>query len=696
MCLKRVSAVCSLFAGLLVFAGTATAHSEATTGDVPSFRALRVNAPLTLDGLLDEPFWKEADVATDFVSSRTHVSAEEQSEVRIAYTTAYVYVGVVCHDSKIEDLRATERREDRMFGGDDWVEIQFDPFHSHRIKYAFFTNPLGTRLDAKAGTGSRSFNIGWSAEWDVATTVQDDYWGFEMRIPLSVLNYSGSDGQTWGVNFARTLRRDDVTSFWSFSATDTYDPPYFGHMTGMELADSVFDRNWEISPYVSSQVGISGESDVDAEVGLDVGVRLTPSITSSWAINPDFGQVEADAETIELRDTERLLPERRAFFREGEELFSMHNRLYYSRRFSDINTAAKISGRVGRTDFITQNIQGDMTHDETRHGNSSIFRGIREVGEKSRFGYFVSGSELDDGHSRVAGVDGELYMTDDVAVRFQGATSDDLYEGAKDPENEKDGTDHLGYGVLKYEKYPWFIGLGYKAITEEFDPILAYIPRNDIFGPFFDAWFSIDADDRWYRELGSRFSVDLYEDEDGRTTVRDYEYEAEILLPSDIEIGVEHETSFHDPFDNRKSGMELGFFANDNWKTLSFGWLNGTFEETDFNEFELEKNIKLTERLPVRYTFTMRFEEDEDGDEETVWLNQIVFDYYFTDVMWLKTSLQHQDDSVHNISVIYGWELSEHIDWYLVYNNVQEEQDEDEIEVPEEESSIFSKVVYTF
>ncbi|HAV65236.1 MAG TPA: hypothetical protein DCY13_23045, partial [Verrucomicrobiales bacterium] len=33
----------------------------------PSFRALRVNAPLHVDGVLDEPFWRDAEVATGFI-----------------------------------------------------------------------------------------------------------------------------------------------------------------------------------------------------------------------------------------------------------------------------------------------------------------------------------------------------------------------------------------------------------------------------------------------------------------------------------------------------------------------------------------------------------------------------------------------------------------------------------------------------
>jgi len=38
-------------------------------------------------------------------------------------------------------------------------------------------------------------------------------------------------------------------------------------------------------------------------------MRLNSDLTSAFTIFPDFGQVEADPDTIELRDTERFLRE---------------------------------------------------------------------------------------------------------------------------------------------------------------------------------------------------------------------------------------------------------------------------------------------------------------------------------------------------------------------------------------------------
>ncbi len=676
--------ICSL--SVLLFPFPSSAHDDPDAG-VPSFRALKIDAPLDVDGVLDEPFWQNCEVTTDFIDIRSQKPAANQTTARIAYTKTHLYVAVECFDDKIEEIHASERREDRFFVGDDWIEVHFDPMHSHRAKYAFFSNPLGTRADASEGP-SGVFNRGWSGEWDLEAKILDDRWVFEMRIPFSIMNFYQKDGQTWGVNFTRNIPRTDVTSFWSFNPTNYYKPRYFGHLSGLDLADSEFDRNLEITPYVSSRLDFNGETHNLYQTGVDAGVRLSPSITSSWTINPDFGQVEADADTIELRDTERFLPEQRLFFREGDELLNMRHRLYYSRRFTDIDVGGRISGDWNNNKFAFINIQGNTHHGETRYGNSSVFRVLQPVGERSTLGYYLNGSEFDDGHSRVASMDGDLFFNDDWKFRFQTTASDDR-NFDRDGTLSKDRFDFLGYSSIVYEKYPWDISLSYVGITEEFNPTLGYIPRRDIYGPSFRSSYHSRSDEGWYKNLFASFYAQLYENEDGLTMLRDYSFDANVVFQNDFGIWTGHDEDFHYPYDNHRTSAGISFNSSDYWRNLEFGYSTGQFEETDYDELLLVRRYKPFERLPIRYVFTIRFEDDPLGHDETVWLNRIIFDLYFTDDMWIKTSLQHRSDSIHNISIIYGWEFVKNAHWYLVFNSVG---DRDE----ETGHSIFTKIAYTF
>jgi hypothetical protein len=646
---------------------------------------------MVVDGVLDEDFWGGVEVGTGFVDQRTGELAAEQTLVRVAYTRVYLYVAVECLDSRVGELRATEQREDRPFSGDDWVEVHMDPPHSHRGKYAFFTNPLGTRADANEGP-SGMFNYGWSAGWDCAATIQGDRWVFEMRIPFSILNYERRDGQTWGFNFTRQQRRTDVLSFWSFSATDMYKPRHFGHLRGLDLSETEFDRNWEVTPYASGRVDFNGGTELTLEGGLDVGFRLTPSMTTALTLNPDFGQVEADADTIELRDTERFLPERRPFFREGDELIRMPNRMYYSRRFTDIDAGLNTSGRWRGLGFSLLNVQGEVNRAQGYDGNSTVLRVLQDVGERSSIGYYGSGSFLEGGeHAGAGSVDGMFFLNDDWRVSMQAAVTDELLDDEAG-QRVKLGSDYLGYGLLIYERYPWHFDAGYTAITDEFDPLLGYIPRRDIFGPTAVGMLNLRSDGTHYKEVTLRYGFQYFSDADGAVSLRDHDIYGRVLMPNDVALRLGQAIDYHAPYDNRRTSAGMSIFTSDLWRSFSYGWAGGVFEESDYNEFNVGKPLKFWEQLPIQWEFVVRLEEDRvTGGESTVWLNRVVFDLFMAKDMWVKGSLQHQDAGKQNVSLIYGWQFYRRTWWYLVFNNVRN------LGAAEDQgSSVFTKLTYTF
>lgn len=657
---------------------------------VPSIHPLKVNVPMQVDGVLDEPFWKDAEVSSNFIDERSKEPQTQPTYIRIVYTQTHLYIALECMDDNMDEIRASERHEDRSFSGDDFVEVHFDPMHTHRQKYAFFTNPLGTKAEANEGP-SGNFNYGWSAEWDCAAKMYKDRWVFEMKIPFGIMNYERKDNQAWGLNFTRVIRRIDSTGFWSFNATDFYKPRHFGHLTGLNLSDTKFDRNLEITPYVSSRVDFGKDTKTDFKTGVDTSFRLSPAITSSWSLYPDFGQVESDDDTIELRDTERFLPEKRLFFREGEEMMQMRNQLYYSRRFTDITAASKVSGQWNGHNFVFEDIFGDVKHgDYSWNGNNTVFRFLQNVGEKSNVGYYVADSEFDRGNSRVAGVDGTMFLADEWQYRFQGSMASDRIEDAKDIEI-KDRTDFLGMSTIEYKKFPWEIDFNYTGITKGFDPALGYIPRQNIFGPSAEVTYFYNTSNSWYRSYMARFYTQLYQNDLDETSIRDYNFDTQLVFKNDIGINLGHDINYHAPYDNTRTSAGVIFFSSDFWKTFGINAATGVFEKTDYNEVSVDKHFKPFDRLPIRYEFAIRFEEQPiTHQDDTVWLNRIVFDYYFTDKMWIKSSIQQRADSIHNLSLIYGWEFKKNAHWYLVFNSVNDGANPDTV------NSIFSKIAYTF
>src|SRR5688572_31482146 len=69
-----------------------------------SIAALRMadDERLRMDGRLDEPFWRRAQPAADFiqVDPNNGVRVTEPTEVRIAFDRDTIYIGVTCFDSE--------------------------------------------------------------------------------------------------------------------------------------------------------------------------------------------------------------------------------------------------------------------------------------------------------------------------------------------------------------------------------------------------------------------------------------------------------------------------------------------------------------------------------------------------------------------------------------------------------------------
>jgi hypothetical protein len=680
-----------LGAVLLIATGLFTRSSlnahEPASDDRPSFRAVKVEVPLFVDGILDEAFWLEADVATNFIDQRTQQLVSQQTKVRVAYGPEAIYIGVEAFDDNMADLHASERREDRYPRGDDFVQIHIEPSHIHRTKYGFFSNPLGTRVDGVEGFTGNSWTFGWSAEWDLAAKILEDRWVFEMRIPYGIINYTREDDLTWGFNVSRSNPSRDEFSWWSFNATDSFRPHNFGHATEFDLSETRFDRNLEISPYVSSTADISGDVGTSFEAGLDASFRLSPSMIAALTLNPDFGQVEADADTIELLDTERFLPERRPFFSEGSEILRMPHRLYYTRRFTDIQAGAKLSGQYKDLNVAFLNIQGDTVHGSTREGNSSVFRAVQNIGTKSSLGYYLNNSEFKDGHSRVVSSDGFFFLNEDFRLGYQASLADDKNE---EPSGSliKDSTDYLGFVSLSWEKYPWEIHTTYTAITDEFDPNLGLIFRRNIFGPTFATSYGNDSDQAWYKSLDVRFNTQHYQNDDGDRVLEDYELSSNVVFHNDVGLNAGHRNEFHAPYDNQRTRAGISFNSTDFSKLTEIAGARGKFRGTDYNEVILGKRYQPTDRFPIRWEYVARFEDLPNGMEQTIWLNRVIADYFFTDDMWIKSSFQHQNNDIHNISLIYGWKIKPKLQWYLVFNSVSDRF--------ETEDSVFTKLVYTF
>jgi hypothetical protein len=336
-----------------------TSEPNSATDSVPnpegrSVRALQAvrvqGVPPVIDGNLGDPVWETAPVATDFVQMRPREGepATERTEVRVLYDDHALYVAIRAWDSEPDSIAAQLTRRDQGSYSDQ-VHVIVDSYHDRRTAFHFAVNPLGVKTDLYRYDDTQE-DSGWDAVWDVATRIDSEGWTAEFRIPLSQLRFSAAPVQTWGINFARDIaRRNELATWAPLSEQDRGLVSRSGELRG--IRDLSPPRRLEVLPYaVGRTARIPGNAenpfyrrlDHAGEFGADVKLGVTNSFTLDLAVNPDFGQVEADPAQVNLSAFETFLPERRPFFQEGAGIFRFgiglgdgdgsNQTLFYSRR----------------------------------------------------------------------------------------------------------------------------------------------------------------------------------------------------------------------------------------------------------------------------------------------------------------------------------------------------------------------------
>ncbi len=288
--------------------------------------ALYVEAPIVIDGNLDEPQWNLAVAGGDFIQNepRTGEPATEPTEVRLLYDHENLYIGVYCFDSAgKEGVIVTEVKRDYRPFDNDHFSLVLDTFDDNRNGFMFGTNPGGAQREGQVEGDGDSRNFDWDAIWYVKAKITERGWQAEFAIPFKTLRFKNLESQRWGINFARVIRRKNEQTYWS-PIPRPYRLPRVSLAGGLEGLSGVQQgRNLYVKPYLSAPIVRRREDDVDfiPDAGFDIKYGVTPGLTLDLSVNTDFSQVEADTQQINLTRFSLFFPEKRDFFLENADLF---------------------------------------------------------------------------------------------------------------------------------------------------------------------------------------------------------------------------------------------------------------------------------------------------------------------------------------------------------------------------------------
>lgn len=667
--------------------------------NVREIPAQRTGAPPVIDGRPDDPCWAGAPTASDFTEHKTSRIAKEQTTARVLYDDTYLYVAFECIEPEPKKLQATERKRDRLLWDEDWVEVQFDTLGDQRGRYVFALNPLGTLFDARVDV------FGWNNAWDStasgASEIGADKWCAEFAIPIGELHFVRGKDVTWTINFHRGEKGAEEESTWCYSQDSPYAIRHGGRLTGLDLSGVAIKRLPSVESYVSGTLRTEG-GESEAAAGLDLSMRLTPQVVTTLTLNPDFGQVEADTDTIELRDTERFLPERRPFFREGAEMFRTPINVYYSRRIWDIDAGIKMIEAGPQWDMGALDIEGTITQDGVqKDGNYFVGRLIRKLEGSSHVGAIAVNSQRSDGYNRLAGFDSSLRLTDRFEWISQALVMEDERTVSVDRGNgiEQESTRRQqSYAMetgFEWSRRPLEWELTLRDVSEGFQPDLGYVPRQDIRG--MSSWFGIEKDieEGPVKRVSGYQWFTFYENHEGDTTLRDSYEELALTFRNQIGLGLTREDAFHAPYKNRRTAAQISYNLIDFWQSIEAGYAWGEFEDVPYQEFTVTKPFKLGDRFTATVSGDYRLEYPESRDENgvfqedrAVWLWRWVSEYTFPWNARVKFTYEETSEERHNLTLLFAWLPRKDIDFYIVATDIESGGIADQ--------GIFAKTVYRF
>lgn len=514
---------------LVGWTGTAAARRQQEAPPAPPrvVEARRISTPIRVDGVLDEPAWAEAEVADLPYETYPGDSspARVRTECRIAYDERAMYVAFRAFDPNPAAIRAHLSDRDAAFD-DDFVGIVLDTFHDGRRAFEFFVNPYGVQMDLVVSDVGGGEDSSWDAIWDTMGRVTADGYVVEIAIPFSSLRFPrGDGGQTWGLDLIRVYPRDQRYIIKS-QERDRDRSCYLCQVSVLEGLQGISPgRNLEIDPTFTAGSSADREevpdgplvdSGIQTDVGLTARWGMTPNLTLSATLNPDFSQVEADAAQLSInRRFALFFREKRPFFLEGADFFETPERIVHTRAVADPAWGLKITGKAGPhalgvfvaedevTNLIFPGSQGSDATTLEQSNTTGVVRYRHDLGESSTLGFLAAGRRGDGYSNGVAGVDGLIRLGPSDSVEFQLLGSRTEYPAEVAAEFDQRSGRFSGSAVstrYRHDTKEWSWSLRYEDVREGFRADLGFMPQVDT------RFLKASGSRTWWGEEGAFFS----------------------------------------------------------------------------------------------------------------------------------------------------------------------------------------------
>lgn len=475
------------------------------------FEVHRASSAIKVNGVLDEPAWADAltfDLPFEWTPG-DNTPPPVRTDFLLTYDDHNLYAAWRAYDPDPKSIRAHLMDRDNLTTVfiDDHVVLMVDPFNDERRAFQFRVNPLGGQADAIFSQNDQLEDFSYDMIWSSAARITADGYVVEVAIPLDQIRLPRTAGpQTWGFDVERSWPRNVRHRVASAPIPRGNNCVLCQTVKVTGFADLEPGRNLEIDPTVTAHRtdtldsfpdGSLQTEDKKVDPGISMRWGVTPNVSLSATVNPDFSQVEADVAQLDVNERFALFfPEKRPFFLEGSDFFTTPVQAVFTRTVVDPDWGLKVTGKEGKNAFgafvaadqvnsllIPSNQGTELGFLEDSPVQSGAFRYRRDVGANSTVGALATIREGDGYHNRVAGLDSFLRFDALNTLSLQYLHSDTLYPG----ELERQLGHPLGaptgsavYADYQHNAEKWFWSLDYEDRGPGFRADSGFVPRVDI------------------------------------------------------------------------------------------------------------------------------------------------------------------------------------------------------------------------
>ena len=658
----------------------------------PVLEITRIQNAIIIDGDLTDLEWGQAR-GTDYfleIDPGDNLKPLEKTEVKVAYDDQNLYVAFWAFADP-KDIRASFQKRDQAWG-DDFVAIILDTYGDANAGTMIGSNPYGIQMDAKnngGGNDDPSFDL----VYDSKGRITDDGYQVEMAIPFSSLSFPDKNVQEWKIGFYRSLPREKRSQIiWGgLDRTNSCFLCQLGTLIGIQ---GITQRgSFEFLPaIVGSQVSELDQNNTLqkgtalGEASLGIKYSFSSDQVAELTINPDYSQVEADEEQVDVNTTFALFfPEKRPFFNAGNDLIDTWINAIYTRTINNPIASGRMINRGQKNSWYLLSamdedspyiIPGEEQSFSLSGGRSisNIFRFRRTLDEASFFGFLATDRRMadGDGSGSVVGFDTRYKFNKTYQVEFQ-----TLFSHTKEPHDSLlisnvnfgdnhtftfDGESFTGNAMeleFRRETEHWGLETGYDHRSPAFRADNGFISNNNSRRVYLQSYW-VYTPDKMISKIVGGFHTGLEYNFDGEKKSRYTSFFGNVVLPRQTRLNVNITVI---PFERFKATDLENLWtirANINSRfnkflafggSLSEGVNTVTFldvpEKGNSNSFSIWAQLKISDRMQISGSYENHKMTTLDKKEEyySGYLTGIRMNYQYNQALSFRLLGQYNDFS---------------------------------------------------